>query len=43
MGVVKAPAQMHLRDGAIVHVRPVEGGDRELIRRGFERLGPESC
>ena len=42
MGMVKASAQVHLRDGTIVHVRPVEAGDRELIRRGFERLSPES-
>jgi RimJ/RimL family protein N-acetyltransferase len=42
MGMVKAPAPMPLRDGAILDVRPVQPEDRDLIRRGFERLSPES-
>ena len=40
--MVKAPALMLLRDGTVLDVRPVEPGDRDLIRRGFERLSPES-
>jgi GNAT superfamily N-acetyltransferase len=31
-----------LRDGSRVRVRPVGPGDRELLRAGFERLGPAS-
>lgn len=31
-----------LRDGARVLVRPIESGDRERLRRAFDRLGPES-
>jgi GNAT superfamily N-acetyltransferase len=31
-----------LRDGSRVVVRPVRPEDRELLRAGFERLGPES-
>jgi GNAT superfamily N-acetyltransferase len=42
MGMVKAPPLVQLRDGTILHVRPVEPEDRDLIRRGFERLSSES-
>jgi GNAT superfamily N-acetyltransferase len=31
-----------LPDGAVVHVRPIEPEDKELLRAGFERLSPES-
>ena len=33
---------VRLRDGSQVMVRPVEPGDREAIRAGFERMGPDS-
>src|SRR6476660_3856548 len=34
--------RMMLRDGSRVDVRPIAATDKELIRRGFERLSPES-
>ncbi len=33
---------MTLRDGSQVEVRPIEAEDKDLIRRGFDRLSPES-
>ena len=33
---------VRLRDGEKVSLRPIEPGDRERLRRGFDRLGPES-
>ena len=36
------PATVPLRDGSTVVVRPIEPGDKELLRRGFDRLGFES-
>jgi RimJ/RimL family protein N-acetyltransferase len=36
------PAAVPLRDGSTVAVRPIEPGDRERLRRGFERLSFES-
>jgi RimJ/RimL family protein N-acetyltransferase len=42
MGMDKASALIQLRDGTVLDVRPVEPEDRDLIRRGFERLSPES-
>ena len=40
--MVKAAALVQLRDGTLLDARPVEPEDRDLIRRGFERLSPES-
>src|SRR5712691_9428433 len=31
-----------LRDGSVVHVRPIEPGDKKLLRAAFDRLGAES-
>lgn len=31
-----------LSDGTAVHIRPIEAGDKEALRRGFERLSTES-
>lgn len=31
-----------LRDGSTIHVRSIEPGDHERLRRAFERLSPES-
>jgi nucleotide-binding universal stress UspA family protein/GNAT superfamily N-acetyltransferase len=31
-----------LRDGSWIEIRPIEAGDRDELRRGFERLSPES-
>jgi len=31
-----------LRDGSVIHIRPIEPGDKELLQRGLERLGAES-
>jgi len=31
-----------LRDGSTIHVRSIESGDHERLRRAFERLSPES-
>jgi GNAT superfamily N-acetyltransferase len=42
MSMVKARALLQLRDGTTLDVRPVESGDKDLIRRGFERLSPRS-
>jgi L-amino acid N-acyltransferase YncA len=36
------PVQVTLRDGTEVAVRPVEAGDAELLRAGFERLSSQS-
>lgn len=33
---------MRLRDGSQLAIRPIEPDDREELRRGFERLSPES-
>ncbi len=33
---------VRLRDGERVSLRPIEAGDRERLRRAFDRLGPES-
>ena len=33
---------VRLRDGEEVSLRPIEPGDRERLRRAFDRLGPES-
>ena len=33
---------VRLRDGKSVSLRPIEPGDRERLRRAFDRLGPES-
>lgn len=33
---------VRLRDGERVSLRPIEPGDRERLRRAFDRLGPES-
>jgi RimJ/RimL family protein N-acetyltransferase len=33
---------VRLRDGEKVSLRPIEAGDRERLRRAFDRLGPES-
>ena len=33
---------VRLRDGSEVQIRPVEPGDKDAVRRGFEQLGPES-
>ena len=35
-------AQIELRDGSIVRIRQGRHTDRDLLVRGFERLGPES-
>jgi GNAT superfamily N-acetyltransferase len=35
-------AQVRLRDGSLVRIRPGRRTDRELLVRGFDRLGPES-
>jgi RimJ/RimL family protein N-acetyltransferase len=31
-----------LKDGSTIHIRPIESGDHERLRRAFERLSPES-
>jgi hypothetical protein len=36
------PPQVMLRDETTVLVRPVEPGDKDLIRAGFDRLSDES-
>jgi GNAT superfamily N-acetyltransferase len=35
-------AQVRLRDGSLVRIRPGRRTDRDLLVRGFDRLGPES-
>ena len=35
-------AQVQLRDGSLVRIRPGRRTDRDLLVRGFDRLGPES-
>jgi GNAT superfamily N-acetyltransferase len=42
--VIDAAYEEHavLRDGSRVTIRPVRPSDKELLRRGFERLSPES-
>ena len=35
-------AEIKLRDGSRVEIRPLEPDDRDLIADGFERLSPES-
>jgi RimJ/RimL family protein N-acetyltransferase len=42
MGGIVPEAEVTLRDGSRVLVRPVEPGDKELFRRGWERFGEES-
>jgi RimJ/RimL family protein N-acetyltransferase len=39
---IRWPTAVPLRDGASVLVRPIEPRDTELLRRGLERLSPES-
>ena len=41
-GSGKPGTAVALRDGSRVVVRPVRADDRERLRAGFERLGPES-
>ena len=36
------PAIVTLADGSRLAIRPIEPGDRDLMRAGFERLSPES-
>ena len=36
------PARVILLDGSVVRVRPIAPGDKDLLRRGFERLSPRS-
>lgn len=42
MNAVTAGKEVRLRDGTRVLIRPMDTGDRELVRAGFERLSPES-
>ena len=37
-----APSRTQLRDGSSVVIRPLESGDRDLLRSGFERLSDRS-
>src|SRR5215208_6775989 len=41
MGMV-SDTELTLRDGATVHVRPIEPGDRRALVDAFERLSPET-
>src|SRR4051794_6238221 len=41
MGMV-SDADLTLRDGATVRVRPIEPGDRRALVEAFERLSPET-
>jgi GNAT superfamily N-acetyltransferase len=42
VNAVTAGKEVRLRDGTRVLIRPMDTGDRELVRAGFERLSPES-
>jgi GNAT superfamily N-acetyltransferase len=33
---------IELRDGARIHIRPLQAADRDALAEGFERLGPQS-
>ncbi len=37
-----ANPQFKLRDGSVCRIRPIEKGDRQLLRAGFQRLSPNS-
>lgn len=39
---VEWPAAVPLRDGSTVLIRPIRRSDEQLLRRGWERLSPES-
>jgi GNAT superfamily N-acetyltransferase len=40
--LILAGAPMRLRDGSCVRIRQGHSSDKDLLRRGFERLSPES-